>query len=40
MKVQNLKFHVLFLIIGSLLTLLSGCSSSDDGVKDKIINKS
>lgn len=40
MKVQNLKFHVLFIIIGSFLTLLSGCSSSDDRVKDKVIDQS
>lgn len=40
MKVQNLKFQVLFLIIGSFFTLLSGCSSSDDGDKDKVIDQS
>lgn len=40
MKKQNLKFHVLFLIMGSFLTLLSGCSSSDDGDKVTVIDKS
>lgn len=40
MKKINLKFHILFFIMASSFTLLSGCSSSDDGDKDTVIDKS